>query len=466
MKTLLKSKLFVAAAFTVMAGTAHAGFVDATVMINRAANNKTLSVRYEGAAVKLVELRINGVGKATRSVSDTQNSGETSFTLDLASLESGDNAVEVVLYNADGKVVGTQKTVVNVDRSGTGGPAFLEKPIQGATVKGAMEIKLGLREDLRNIFVSFYVDDKLITMKNFPPYSYLWDTTKVNNGWHEVQAWVVDKENNTFKTEKMRVFINNIGGQTPRDNGNSTPVENGVVGSTVSDPGNTRQIDPKTGTFVDPVNNAVPPKGPVVKTMPTGVFAVFNTIVPALGGLATTKPVSTGSGQATGPQLLRPKITVNKGAAVSTVLNADHSGRHMNNVAGPTSIVYGTRLPISGTFTMLLNGAPINFDVEPRVQGGIPLSPFRHLFEQSGGTVKWLNDSKEVSASGMGRNVWFQVGNELAKVNDLELRLEMAPFIDRGRVLVPLSFLVDSLDVKIDYDSSTGHVFVTSNEKK
>lgn len=465
MKTLLKSKLFVAAAFTVMAGTAHAGFLDATVMINRAANNKTLSVRYEGAAVKLVEMRINGVSAATRSMSDAKNTGETSFTLDIASLETGDNVVEIMLYNADGKVVGTQKTVVNVDRSGSGGPVYLEKPIQGATVRGAMEIKLGLRDDLRNIFVSFFVDEKLITMRNFPPYSYLWDSTKVNNGWHEIQAWVVDKENNTFKTEKMRIFVNNPGGRTDReDQGTSNPASNPVEG-TVGDLNGPRGVNPGQGQLVDPLKGGIA-TDITARTLPAAPLVAINTIAPILGGLATTKPVNVGSGQLAGSQIVRPKFSHASASTSVKPFSINAGARHAANLPASTTIVYGTRLPMTGTFSILLNGKPVNFDVEPRVEQGIPLSPFRHLFEGAGGTVKWLNDTKEVSAQGMGRQVWFQVGNDMATVDDLQLRLEMAPFVDRGRVLVPLSFLVDSLDVKVDYDAATGHVFVSSNDKK
>ena len=452
-------KLIVLAGLALVTGAAQAGVLDATVMINRAANNRTLTVRYDGATAVLVELRINGVGAATRSVSDTKASGETSFTLDLASLETGDNVVEVILYNADGKVVGSEKTTVNVDRSGVG-PVFLEKPRQGATIQGPVEISLGLRQELKNIFVSFFIDDELMVMKNFPPYTYMWDTLRIKNGWHDVQAWVVDKNNNTFKTEKMRVFVNNPGGRTDRQgDGGSNPVGNNIDTNTGGMANGLRLGNGGKGTASDPA---------LVAKMPTGSSAVYaaNTIIPAVGQLASTKSTKVGGGQAAGQQALRPTLNRSAANTSNAKIGSKPELRHASNVPGVVSINYGARVPVSGAFKISLNGQPIDFDVEPRVQEGIPLTPFRHLFEQSGGTVKWTHDSKEVNAEGMGQKVWFQIGSELAKVNDLQLRLEMAPFIERGRVLVPMSFLVDSLNVKVDFDAATGHVFVTSNDKK
>jgi hypothetical protein len=40
--------------------------------------------------------------------------------------------------------------------------------------------------------------------------------------------------------------------------------------------------------------------------------------------------------------------------------------------------------------------------------------------------------------------------------------METAPYIDRGRTIVPLSFIDDALNVNVDYDKETGHVLITS----
>ncbi|MCH8252036.1 MAG: VCBS repeat-containing protein [Planctomycetes bacterium] len=41
-----------------------------------------------------------------------------------------------------------------------------------------------------------------------------------------------------------------------------------------------------------------------------------------------------------------------------------------------------------------------------------PLTPFRHLFEQAGGTVGWIHESKTVEAEGLGRSIRFRIGEQ------------------------------------------------------
>ncbi|MEQ1933877.1 MAG: copper amine oxidase N-terminal domain-containing protein, partial [Fimbriimonadaceae bacterium] len=102
----------------------------------------------------------------------------------------------------------------------------------------------------------------------------------------------------------------------------------------------------------------------------------------------------------------------------------------------------------------------------PRVQDGIPLTPCRHLFEANGGKVDWTQATKEITATGDGRDIWLRIGDRIGRVNKIDVDLEIAPFIERGRTIVPLSFIQQGLNVNIEYDSATGHVFITSAKKQ
>ena len=44
------------------------------------------------------------------------------------------------------------------------------------------------------------------------------------------------------------------------------------------------------------------------------------------------------------------------------------------------------------------------------------------------------------------------------------LKMEATPYIDRGRTIVPLSFIRDSMDVKVTFDPATGHLLIESNK--
>lgn len=472
MKPLFRSKLAVVAGALLLTGIAQAGVLDGTVLIDRAANNRSLTVRYTGVSAALVELRVRGVSVATRSVSDQQSSGETTFSVDTASLEDGDNPVEIHLYNADGKIVATQKSIITVDRRGTG-PIFMEKPSAGSTIQGNVEIKLGLRQDMRDIYVSFFINDEFKSMRNFPPYTYLWNTEEATNGWHEVQAWVVDKMNNTFKTEKLRLFVNNPGGRTNRQGAGAASVtgNNPDPASGAMRGAKAPQLSgSSTAIAGQPVAASAqglqPTKISVARNQSAALTGNQTTV--RAGAMMSPKPAEAAVGLATGHQNLRPSVQAAK--PIVTVGSSRTGGATVSAAPeaklAPVAINYGRRLPNIGTFSVLVDGEFVNFDVSPRVQDGIPLSPFRHLFEQAGGSVYWRHGSKEVQAHRTGTEILFKIGSDIATVNGSQTKFELAPFIESNRVLVPLSFVVDSLKVRVDFDPNTGHVVVTTKESK
>ena len=90
------------------------------------------------------------------------------------------------------------------------------------------------------------------------------------------------------------------------------------------------------------------------------------------------------------------------------------------------------------------------------------MTPFRHLIERSGGSVDWANELKTVSAFAEGREIKIRIGNSDATIGADTVRLELAPYLDRGRTIVPLSFLKDALGVEIEFDKATNHVLITS----
>ncbi|MCU0315247.1 MAG: stalk domain-containing protein [Fimbriimonadaceae bacterium] len=485
MKALGKAKLTLMALVAMMAVGAQASMVDASILIDRAANNRTLTVKYDGARASLVELRINGVSVASRRVSDAATTGTTDFSIEPAALETGENRIEIRLFDKAGKLLGIQRSTIVIDRSGTGGPFFLERSATGSNVQGQVEIRLGLRTDVKNIYVSFFVNDEFKALKNFAPFNYVWDTTTVSNGWHEVQAWVVDEANNTFKTERMRLFVNNPGGRTDR-----------VVakGDTEAQPN-----VPATA----PVNKSAPqppvaPKSPEASQRGPAVLPAVPTIssnssAPQPGRAAAAKPSNTSNQSAVAGQRVNTPpaaspaqpvvpasvesvvlITPSTKGVVDAVTNAAQTKAPavataqvtkiapvVTNVA-PVKITWGARMADNTPFNILLDGQVVRFDVAPRVEEGIPLTPFRHLIEANGGKVDWFGKDRTVVGNTDGTTIWFQIGNEMAKVNGVDMRLEKAPYILKGRSFVPLSFIGQALKVDVQYDPKTGHVLILS----
>lgn len=438
---------------------------EAKILIDRSANSPTLNIKFSGVAASMVELRVNGTSFGTKPVTAKNKQGESSFTLDPSLLSEGDNEVEVRLFDKDGRLLGTERTIISTDL-GERGPVYLINPKVGSTIMGPVEIKVGFGRDLRNSYVSFFVNGQFRSMTNVQPFSFIWDTSRETNGWHEVEAWVVDDASNTFKTRKVKVFVNNPGGRTNR-----------VPEATV--PPTTAVTPPKSA-----VTNPVPTKVPTTAATTAATTATVtkpvaaptqatNDVKPITAPRTALKTMDAGQAVSMGtrnitPGVTNPNVTVApKGTIEVKISNPTTTGVTSTAATLGTAkiaIEKGQRLPNVGSFTIVLNAAPVAFDVQPRVQDGIALTPFRALFEQAGGKVDWENLAKALSASGMGKDVYIKIGERTAIVNKIEVDMELAPFIERGRTIVPLSFIRESLDVEVDYDPTTGHVLITKKK--
>lgn len=464
----------VVAGVAALAASATAFSLDPQIMIDRALNSPTLTVRYTGVTATLVELRVNGESVATRTVGASKNSGETNFTINLTDLKDGDNEVEIRLFDRTGRLVAHDKTNISTEQS-LQGPVFLTAPKIGSTVQGPVEIKLGFGQELRNTYVSFFVDGSFKSISNVPPFEYLWDTSIETNGWHELEAWAIDDSNTTHKTRKVRVFVNNPGGRTDRKGVPSsvdlTPSKNPIrsTGVTGNEAGLRTMTTAKNGKAA--VNGTT---GEVVPTVVVNTLAKSNKIrvvvSPSAGLKPMTqfKPIATSVQHMTptGVRVATPRVVTAKAKPVIVVQKSVKTipSAVLNTVATTPSLIsisHGTRIPNIGSFAVVLDTQFVNFDVPTRVDNGVPMTPFRHLIEKAGGTVKWEHSSKSLRAVAEGHGMFLKIGDKLAKIDQAPLTLELAPYIDRGRTIVPVSFLRDALKVDVDYDKETGHVLIT-----
>lgn len=454
--------LFCAGAM-LLGSIAKASLLDASILIEKAANNKSITVKYEGASAASVEMRVNGVSILAKNLDDAATAGETDFAVDTAYLKDGDNLVEIFLFDKAGKKLGSEKTQIKVDRTGTG-PAFIAKPLNSSTVMGNVDIQLGFKSSLSNVYVSFFINDEFKALKNFPPYNYLWDTTRVPNGWHEVQALVVDETNATFRTEKFRLFVNNPGGMTKRFGSTAVAPAKPAGEAPAAKPNTTAKTTPAVAA------NDVKP----AVTEPTGFKTGETTSKASAPAETTVKPEINVT--PSGPTAAKPEkpVTIeiegSKPAAKPTEATKPSKPVEAAKPAKPVeaakpakelvAVNYGVRVPSMGTYAVFFEGQKIKFDVNPQAKDGVPLTPFRHLMEHQGAVVNWHKKDQSVTSKAPGQTIWFQIGNDTAKVNGQDFRMEMAPFITQGRSIVPLSFISEALNVDVDYDPATGHVLI------
>lgn len=435
---------------------------DKDVKILRATGSPAITVAYTGVRAARLEIKLNGQSWGTRALDITKSSAEIAINLNLASLRPGENKIDVILFDAKNKVVGKQSTSLDVDRE-QNAPVQIRLPRHGETVQGTVEIHVGLGVQGRGTFVSFFVNKEFRSMKNIAPYTFLWDTTRETNGWHEIEVWSFDETQRTHKSPVAKVFVQNPGGRTERaSKTDDEPVStNPTVDPKVGQPAGAKTTD---GTL-DPANRGASapapaaslsgnrvassvgaPKGAKVSVGERAVTAGSRDIEP--GGLSYASPaVEAGTTPATGVRIANP-------TTVEATL-----------VAPKVTLTYGERMPKEGPFSIWLEDRKVEFDVQPFVENGVPFTPFRHLFEAAGGKVDWEHVAKTISAVGQGQEVWIKIGNMYARVNGRIVHLQAAPYIKHGRTIVPLSFIQDALPVQIEVDATTGHVLITQAAK-
>ncbi|MGC8666526.1 MAG: stalk domain-containing protein [Chthonomonadales bacterium] len=486
------------------------------------ADRFSIDVSFRGGAIQSVELYMDGALLAKRTLNTAQTHGVLSFVMDAAQLTEGNHDILVKAFGTSGKAVVAAGSlrIPAVDASA---PVRIAYPQNGIQVSGVVPIRVSLDPQLQRQkpYVTFFVDKELKVLRNFPPYEYNWDTTKVENGWHVVEAWTQTQDAlEPTKARPIHVNVNNATGETKKldrieDLRTEAPeapkpapakpakrvdpatartgaatvvpsVEASVpaIGPAANPglPGSTRATEPATLGFAFvtrpymPVPSLAAPSErmprPSARMMggaaiqPKARLSVARGPKPVLPGLSTPEgifPVVSPSRDG-GDSLLKvqPGDTLARVSRKSGVSTGELA--RLNNLKPAQRLHPGTSLivPNRGTFDVAFDGVRIAFDVQPRVEAGIALAPFRQIFEHTGGRLYWFNSQKSVRAVNSTREIEIKIGRANAVVNNETVTMEHKPFIESGRTIVPMTFIRDALNVKINYDEKSGRLLIES----
>jgi len=116
--------------------------------------------------------------------------------------------------------------------------------------------------------------------------------------------------------------------------------------------------------------------------------------------------------------------------------------------------------------SVLVDGLPVAFDVQPVIRDGRTLVPFRSIAEILNIAVTWDNSTQTVSASGRYTDIRLQIGNNTAHLNNAPIFLDVPPVIQNGRTLIPLRFFSEAFGCKVDWDSSINGARIISPRRE
>jgi len=116
--------------------------------------------------------------------------------------------------------------------------------------------------------------------------------------------------------------------------------------------------------------------------------------------------------------------------------------------------------------SVFIDGLPVVFDVEPVIQDGRTLVPFRAIAEALGVEVSWDGETQTVSTTDGKTAVKLQIGNKTAYCNDTPITLDVPPIILGGRTLIPLRFFSEAYSCKVEWYEANRMVKITSPPKE
>ena len=114
---------------------------------------------------------------------------------------------------------------------------------------------------------------------------------------------------------------------------------------------------------------------------------------------------------------------------------------------------------------VVLNGKPISFDTAPYLDNGRVLVPMRGILESLGYTVEWQNDTRSVLATNNDTRILMPLGSKTVTVNNKSVSVDAPAKLVSGRTLVPLRFLAEYCGAEVVWNNTEKTVTITSEEK-
>jgi len=102
---------------------------------------------------------------------------------------------------------------------------------------------------------------------------------------------------------------------------------------------------------------------------------------------------------------------------------------------------------------MTVDGKSVPLDVPPVTAWHETFVPARALFEGLGARTSFDQRRQRFVAVSRNDIVIFKVGIPIAKIDGKRVGLTHSPFIDQGRIMIPVSFVERELGARVSFDS-------------
>lgn len=135
-------------------------------------------------------------------------------------------------------------------------------------------------------------------------------------------------------------------------------------------------------------------------------------------------------------------------------------GKKSNDTMSETSVTIVTTLKV-GSKQIDINGTKAMLDVAPFIKEGHTFISLRNLSEAVGATVTWNAKTRTVWVIAGQVKAAFWIGSDQMELNGVKKDVGARLFIKDGRTQVPLRFIAELLDWKVDYNNAESTIKLT-----
>lgn len=118
----------------------------------------------------------------------------------------------------------------------------------------------------------------------------------------------------------------------------------------------------------------------------------------------------------------------------------------------------------AASVSVTLNGKQLSFDTAPYIENGRVLVPMRGVLESLGYSVHWKEHTQTVVAMKNGMELSLPLNSKTITVNDKQVSIDVPAQLHGSRTFVPLRFLAEYSGADVQWDAASSTVVIHSAE--
>ncbi len=124
---------------------------------------------------------------------------------------------------------------------------------------------------------------------------------------------------------------------------------------------------------------------------------------------------------------------------------------------------YGAAVFSIGSASFTIDGHAQSMDVAPYIESGRTYLPVRYIASAVGVTladISWNALSRQVVITKGNLRIQLTVGSKIMILNGVPVQMDVAPELRQGRVMLPVRFLAQALEIDLNWNPATNAVIV------